>query len=555
MRSPFLTVAVGIAVAVVAPVLALLLISFGQTDVGAMSHLMATVLPHYAMTTVALAALVAAGTLLLGVGTGWIIAAYEFPGRRFFEIALILPLAFPAFVLAYAYTDFLDTSGALQSALRGLTGWEIGDYWFPPVRSLGGAALFMSLALYPYVYMLARAAFAERSASLADAARSLGLSRHRVWLGVTWPVARPAVVAGLTLVLMETLADFGTVSFFAVDTFSAGIYRAWQGLGDRAAAARLALALLALVLVLLWLERRQRGRMAFHARGTRPALRESLYGFRMAGAVLACAAPVVLGFVLPTALLVSSIATPGFELDERLWEWAANTAVLSSLAVAVVIPLALFLVYAARLFPVRWMGALAVVAGSGYAVPGIVLGVGLLAVLGTLDQAVRWFAQGLGLGWIALSGPLFGGTVLAVIYAYCVRFMAVAQQGLDASLKRISPSMDASARTLGAAPLEVLWRVHWPLLRPSLATAALLVFVDCLKELPATLVLRPFNVDTLAVVAYQYASDERLAEAALPSLAIVLVGLLPVLVLARGFQSRLAPSVRSKADLGEPVSA
>jgi iron(III) transport system permease protein len=514
--------------AVLAPLLALLAVALQPTGVDSLVHLISTVLPRYTLTSLALVLLVGVFVLLLGVGAGWIIAAFDFPGRRWLEVAMILPLAIPAFVIAYAYTDFLDTSGPLQAWLRSVTGWQIGEYWFPQVRSLGGAAVFLSLALYPYVYMLARNAFAERSESLADAARSLGLPRHVVWWRVTWPVARPAVVAGVTLVMMETLADFGTVSFFAVDTFSAGIYRAWQGLGDRTAAARLSIALLGAVLLLVWLERRQRGRMAFHARSSRPARPRRLQGPTAAAAFVACFTPVAFGFLLPALLLVRAWQAEGGVLDPRLFGWAANTAILSGLAVAVIVPLALGLAYAVRSVAARWMTALAAVAGTGYAVPGIVLGVGLLAVIGAIDRVAAFGTGGL----------LVGGTAVAVVYAYCVRFLAVAQHGLDASLKRISPSMDASARTLGAGQMEVLTRVHWPLLRPSVATAALLVFVDCLKELPATLVLRPFNYDTLAVVAYNFASDERLGEAALPSLVIVLVGLVPVTILARSFRRR-----------------
>jgi iron(III) transport system permease protein len=525
--SPLGWLAVGVAASVVAPMLALAWVAVQPAGADALAHLVSTVLPRYALTSVLLVVQVAIGVLLLGVGAGWLVAAYEFPGRRVLEVGMILPLAMPAFVLAYAYTDFLDTSGPLQGWLRAVTGWSIGEYWFPPVRSLTGAALFLSLALYPYVYMLARNAFAERGESLGEAARSLGLPAPLVWWRVTWPVARPAVVAGLTLVTMETLADFGTVNFFAVDTFSAGIYRAWQGLGDRSAAARLALVLLVAVLLLVWIERRQRGRMAFHGRSTRPARPRRLHGAAAWAATLACATPVVFGFVLPTILLVSAWWGQGGAFDARMLRWAANTALLSALAVLVVVPLALGLAYAVRQVSARWVGALATVAGAGYAVPGIVLGVGLLAVVGAIDRlAALWPGAGL----------LLGGTAVAVVYAYCVRFFAVAQHGLEASLKRISPSMDASARTLGAGPFEMLRRVHWPLLRPSIATAALLVFVDCLKELPATLVLRPFNFDTLAVVAYHFAADERLAEAALPSLAIVAVGLLPVTILARSFR-------------------
>jgi iron(III) transport system permease protein len=528
-RTPLGGLALLVAASVIAPMLALGWVAAQPTGVDALVHLLQTVLPRYTLTSVLLVLQVAICVTLLGVGAGWLVAAYEFPGRRLLEVGLILPLAMPAFVLAYAYTDFLDTSGPLQSWLRELTARSMADWWFPPVRSLPGAALFLSLALYPYVYMLARNAFAERSASLEEAARSLGLSAVRVWWRVTWPVARPAVAAGLTLVTMETLADFGTVNFFAVDTFSAGIYRAWQGLGDRTAAARLALVLLGAVLLLVWLERRQRGRMAFHGRGIRLAVPRRLHGARAWAASLACAVPVAAGFVLPVILLLHAGWAEGVAVDPRLLRWAFNTALLSGLAVAVIVPLALGLAYAVRLAPTRWVSSIAALAGAGYAIPGVVLGVGLLVVVGALDRA----ATALG-----ATGLLLGGTAVAVVYAYCVRFFAVAQHGLEAGLKRISPSMDASARTLGAGWFEMLRRVHWPLLRPSLATAALLVFVDCLKELPATLVLRPFNFDTLAVVAYHFAADERLGEAALPSLVIVAVGLAPVSVLARGLRRR-----------------
>jgi iron(III) transport system permease protein len=530
MRSPLAWVAFVAACAVLAPLLALVVLSASTGQQGALSHLLATVLPRYVVNSMLLVLGVSVGVLVMGVGTAWLIAAYRFPGRSWLEVAIILPLAMPAFVMAYAYTDFLDVSGPVQSALRQRFGWAVGDYFFPQVRSLPAAAVLMSLALYPYVYMLARNAFAERSASLSEAARSLGMRGSLVWLRVTYPVARPAIVAGLALVVMETLADFGTVSFFAVDTFSAGIYRAWQGLGDRSAAARLSLCLLLAVLIVLGLERVQRGRMAFHARAMQPARLRRLYGIRAAMASVVCLVPIVLGFLVPTGLLLRAWYSGGAVVDgTRLWAWAGNTAILSGMAVVVIVPVALALAYAVRLVRASWVTGLVAISTMGYAVPGIVLGFGLLMVLGVLDR---------GLAAVGLSAWLVGGSAVAVVYAYCVRFLAIAQHGLDASLKRISPAMDASARTLGLGPLGVLWRVHWPLLKPSLATAALLVFVDGLKELPATLVLRPFDFDTLAVVAYHFAADERLADAAWPSLMIVLVGLIPVTILARSLRWR-----------------
>ena len=526
--SPLVWFAVALALAIIAPLLALSGVALQPAPLDSLLHLVSTVLPRYAVTSVVLVVLVGALVLLLGVGAGWLVAAFEFPGRRFLEVGLILPLAMPAFVMAYAYTDFLDTSGSLQTWLRAVMGWQVGDYWFPQVRSLPAAALFLALALYPYVYMLARNAFAERSESLSDAARSLGLSAPEVWWRVSWPVARPAVAAGLALVTMETLADFGTVSFFAVDTFSAGIYRAWQGFGDRTGAARLSLLLVAVVLLLVWAERRQRGRMLFHARSSRPARVRPLSGLAGWSASAACAVPCLFGFALPALLLARQWWVSAGQIDSRLVQWAFNSALLSLAAVLIIVPMALAMAYAVRLHPSRWIRLLSGISGAGYALPGVVLGVGLLAVVGAIDQTLS----------AGTTRFLIGGTAFAVVYAYCVRFFAVAQQGLDASLKRISPAMDASARTLGAGPFEVLRRVHWPLLKPSVASASLLVFVDCLKELPATLVLRPFNFDTLAVVAYQFAADERLVEAALPSLVIVLVGLLPVSILASGLRRR-----------------
>jgi len=484
-----------------------------------LEHLGLTVLPSALASSVALSAIVLGVVLLAGVGCGWLVAAYDFPGRGVLAWALVLPLAMPAFVMAYAYTDFLDTSGPLQQWLRGWTGWKVREYWFPDVRSLPGAGVFLGLALYPYVYMLARGAFAERSPSLGEAARSLGLGPRAAWWRVSWPVARPAVAAGCALVLMETLADFGTVSYFGIDTLTAAIYRSWQGLGDRVAAARLAFVLLAVVGLLVLVERRQRLRMRFYARSVKPSPRVRLAGWRGIRATLLASLPVTLGFVVPALLLLRAWLAASAPLDARLADWVGNSLLVSALAAALILPVALVIAYAARLVRSRLVSAAVTLACAGYALPGIVIGVGLMVWVGAIDRA--------------LGALLLGGTIAAVIYAYGVRFFSIAYQGLESALSRISPSMDQSARSLGLSPFEVLRAVHWPLLRPSIAAAALLVLVDCLKELPATLVLRPFNFDTLAVSAYHFAADERLAEAALPSLLIVAAGLLPVLLLSR----------------------
>lgn len=519
-----------LALLVAAPIVALAWLAFapGEGGADAMAHLFGTVMPRYTLATAHLAIVVVAIVVLLGVSTGWLVAAYEFPGRDWLAWLLVLPLSTPAFVMAYAYTDFLATWGPLQTGFRSLTGLEVGQYWFPEIHSPNGAGLFLGLALYPYVYLLSRAAFADRSPSLAEAARSLGESRRHVWWRVTWPVARPAVAAGTALALMETLADFGTVSYFAVDSFTAGIYRAWQGMGDRVGAAQLALMLLVFVGALMWIERRSRSRMRFHARAARPAPRLVLRGLRAWRATLWCSLPPLLGFLLPAVLLLHGWLGDGAQIDPRLGEWVANTALLAGAGAFTVLPLALVAAYAARLGSGTTLQASIVLANSGYAVPGVVLGVGLLILSGLVDRMLAPLTDALG-----LPALLAGGSVFAVVYAYSVRFFSVGWQGIDSSLKRISPSMDQSARSLGRRPFEVLREVHWPLMRRGMAAAALLVFIDCLKELPATLVLRPFDFDTLAVVAYQFASDERLAAAALPSLLIVAVGLLPVIFLSR----------------------
>ncbi|MFM8548616.1 MAG: ABC transporter permease [Betaproteobacteria bacterium] len=523
-----------LALALAAPVIALVGMALSGLGEGAqaVSHLAVSVLPRYVLTTLLLTLAVLAVVLSVGIGAAWLIAAYEFPGRRWLAWLMVLPMAMPAFVMAYAYTDFLSPSGALQSLLRSMTGWEVGDYWFPDVHAWPSAAVCLGLALYPYVYLLARTAFSERSESLAEAARSLGLSPLQVWWRVTWPVARPAVAAGVALAAMETLADFGTVSYFAVDTFTAGIYRAWQSLGDRAGAAQLALVLLIAVMLLVSLERKQRGRMQFHARANRPAPRALLTGWRGYAAALACAAPSVFGFVIPAMILfVSSIGSDSLA-DPRLARWMINTALLGGAGVVLVVPLALLAAYAARVSGSPLSRAMVAIANTGYAIPGLVLGVAMLALVGLSTRVSAAIASAAGWSPHALFTLAVSG-VIAVLYAYTVRFFPVAFQGLDAGLRRISPSMDQSARSLGRNGLRVLLDVHWPLMRRSVAVGALLVFVDCVKELPATLVLRPFDFDTLAVVAFHFAADERLAEAALPSLLIVLVGLVPVVGLSR----------------------
>jgi iron(III) transport system permease protein len=461
----------------------------------------------------------------------------EFPGRRIFEWALVLPLAAPSYVAAYAYTDFFQPAGPVQTVLRAITGWTVGDYWFPDIRSLPGAAAMFVAVLYPYVYLLARAAFLEQSAGPIEAARALGCNAWEAFARVAVPLARPAIVAGAALALMETLADFGTVAYFGVPTFTVGIYRAWFSMNDPVAAAQLSLALLAFVVVLLAAERRSRGQARYFqtAGRAKPLPRYPLRGARAGLAVLACALPLLVGFILPAAILAGlTFAGGGVGLGARLIGMAANTVTLAMLAAVLALFVALLLAYAQRLHPGPLTRGTARLAGTGYAMPGSVIAVGVLIPLGAFDNAVdSWMRSMFGVS----TGLLLTGTIAALIFAYLVRFLAVSLQTVEASLAKITPSMDGAARTLGARPGRVLARVHMPLLRPSLFAALLIVFVDVTKELPATLLLRPFNFDTLAVQAYNLAADERLAEAAAASLGIVAAGLLPIIVLARAAAS------------------
>ncbi len=486
-----------------------------------------TVLPDYALTTLWLCLLVAAGVSLLGLSAAVAVTLFEFPGRRLLAWALLLPLAMPAYVVAYAYTDFFQYSGPLQNFLRlnlGLQGRV-----FPEVRSLGGAAWVFTFTLYPYVYLLARTALGERSANLMEAARLLGAPLRRRILAVALPLARPAVAAGVALALMETLADFGVASYFGIQTFSAGIYKAWLAMDNRVAAAQLAALLLLLVALLLGLERRAQSRLRFgQARGGRSdTLDARPLRLRAAGVWLAwlvCGVPVLLGFVLPVLFMLRPLLADGHSLPWGPFVgWAMNSLRLASISALLAVGLALLLAFNLRRSPSLPAKLAVQLVGLGYAVPGAVLVVGLLLPVGWLQTI---YPHG-GLAYYLTA------TSLGLVWAYLVRFSAVALQSVQSAYARIPASLDDSARMLGNRDGLLLRRVHWPLLRPSLAAAALLVFVDVMKELPATLVLRPFNSDTLAVVAYQLARDERLGEAALPALALVLVGLLPVLLLDR----------------------
>ncbi len=496
------------------------------------SEMRRTVLPDYLLTTLLLCVMVAVGVTVVGLSTAAAVSLFDFKGRGFFEWALLLPLAMPAYVVAYAYTDFLQFSGPFQSGLRQVFGLQ--GRVFPEIRSLGGAVVVFTFVLYPYVYLLARTALNDRAAHLMEAAKLLGAPLRRRLLKVALPLARPAVAAGVALALMETLADFGVSSYFGIQTFTAGIYKAWLAMDNRIAAAQLATVLLMFVALLLRLENRAQARMRFAAsRGGVSSSAESqparLQGRQQLVAWAVCTLPILLGFVLPVVFMLRPLLAQGADLAwGQFLTWSLNSLRLGAITAVLAVLLALALAFGVRRSK-DWFNSTAVhLVALGYAIPGAVVVVGML----------------LPLGWLQAAWPqsavvsLVTATSLGLVWAYLVRFCAVALQSVQSGYARVPSSFDDSARMLGVSDWGLALRVHWPLINRSAGAAALLVFVDVMKELPATLVLRPFNSDTLAVMAYQLARDERLGEAALPSLALVLVGLLPVILLSRTLRQR-----------------
>ncbi|MEE8213499.1 MAG: iron ABC transporter permease [Alphaproteobacteria bacterium] len=521
-----------IAAAVVVPIVAVIFIGLTPGD-EIWSHLASTVLPLYISTTLQLMIGVGIGTLIIGVGTAWLVSTCRFPGKRLFVWALLLPMAMPAYVIAYVYTDILEYAGPVQGLLRDVFGWTTKrEYWFPEIRSLGGAVSMMTLVLYPYVYLLSRAAFMEQSVCVLEASRVLGRGPWRSFFSVALPLARPAIVIGVSLVLMETLNDFGTVDFFAVSTFTLGIYDVWLNMNNVAGAAQLAGLLLFFVVFLVLAERFARRKQRFHHTTSKY---KALPGYELEGwarrlAVIGCTLPVVFGFILPAAVL-GNYAVIHFEAaaNAEVYRYAGNSVLLSALTAFLAVAIGIFMAYGVRLRNEKIVKFMARFASLGYAVPGSVLAVGVLVSLGALDNGIDGFMrQNFGVS----TGLLFSGTIAAVTFGYLVRFLALSFGSVEASLGKITPSMDGAARSLGHGPFSTLRRIHIPLIRGSMLTAAMLVFVDCMKELPMTVILRPFNFHTLATYVHQFASDEQLGEASIAALAIVGFGILPVLVLS-----------------------
>jgi len=522
-----------IAMMVAAPIIAVAYLAFFPTE-NIWPHLASTMLPRYVTNTAVLMLGVGVGVTLLGVSSAWVVTMCKLPGKRFFEWAMLLPMAVPAYIVAYVYTDLLEYAGPVQRLLRDIFGWSsAADYWFPDIRTKGGAILVLSLTLYPYVYMLARAAFLAQSICVIEAARVLGRSAWSSFVTVALPLARPAIVVGVVIALMETLNDFGTIDFFAVHTLTAGVFNVWLGMGNAGGAAQIALTMLAVVIALLVIERYSRRRQRFHDTTNRY---QELPGYDLGplaktGALAICILPIVLGFVVPSMVLIYySVGYFDQSWTPDFFEFAGNSLLVSGLATALAVGCALFMAYALRLFPQPFLKFFVRLSSVGYAVPGAVLAIGVLIPFARFDNALDAVMRDtFGIS----TGLLLSGTVFALVFAYAVRFMAVSYGSIEAALGKVRPSMDDAARTLGESPWGTLKRIHFPMVRGGILAASVLVFVDGMKELPATLILRPFNFDTLATHVYQFAKDEMIEQAALGALTIVLVGVVPVIMLSR----------------------
>ena len=496
-------------------------------------HLKDTVLPEYLGNSMLLTFGVGSVTLLIGVSTAWLTAMCRFPGKNLFVWLLLLPMAMPAYIVAYTYTGMLDFAGPVQTIIRDWTGWRYQDYYFPQIRSMAGAITMLSLVLYPYVYLLGRSTFLEQSAGVMEVSRTLDCGPWTVFYRVALPLARPAVVAGLSLALMETLADYGTVAYFGLGVFTTGIFRTWFGLGDYSSAAKLASLLLLFVFVLIIMERVSRNKAQYHnSSGKLTHFSEyRLQGLKAWGAFTTCAIPVFLGFFLPAAQLsLWALETWNEMVDDRFFELIRNSFLLGLGAALISVALALFLGYGKRILPGKTTIASIRTASIGYAIPGTVIAVGVIIPFAWIDGRIDDFMQS---SFGISSGLIFSGTIVAVMFAYVVRFLAISLQTVESGLDKIKPSMDDAARSLGYRPRETLFKIHIPLMKSSTLTALMIVFVDVMKELPATLILRPFDFNTLAVRAFELASDERLADSSTAALTIVIVGLLPVIFLSK----------------------
>nr|PZN83944.1 MAG: iron ABC transporter permease [Pseudomonadota bacterium] len=515
------------------PVVTIAILALTPTD-NIWPHLVSTVLPRALRETILLLIGVGVLTLVIGTATAWFVTMYRFPGRALIDRLLVIPLAMPTYIVAYCYGDLLDYAGPVQSWLRAVFGWtSMRDYWFPEIRSLGGGVLVLSLVLYPYVYLTARASFVQQSVCVLEVARTLGRTALGTFWAVALPLARPALAAGVALALMECLNDIGAVQYLGIETLTVSVYTTWLQRSNLGGAAQLATVMLLFVAALFAMERLARGRGRFHhTTGRYRSIPFSdVEGWRGYLAAAICALPFIFGFLVPFAVLIGPTIRFGLKADlANFWRTAGNSVILSVLAALLAVSCALMMAYAQRVASNRFTRPAVQMAGLGYAVPGTVLALGLLIPLARFDNAIDALAR----EWLGVStGLLLSGSIVAIVLAYTIRFLAVSLGSVEAGLHRISPNLDAAARTLGQTSLQTLWRVHMPLLVPALGAGGLLVFVDSMKELPATLLLRPFNFDTLATAVYNYAALEQFEMAAPGALTIVAVGLIPVLLLHR----------------------
>ena len=535
------------------PIIAIAVIAF-QPSGDTWPHLIENVLPGAVQSTVGLMLGVGLITLVIGTGTAWLVTMYRFPGRRYFQWLLILPMAMPTYIIAYCYLELFDYSGGVQTGMRGLFGWRNAqDYWFPDIRSLGGAIFVMSAVLYPYVYITARASFIAQSVCVIEASRTLGRSASQTFWQIALPLARPALAAGVALALMETLNDIGAVEFFGVRTLTVAVYDTWLDRGSLAGATQIACVMLVFVFALLMIERALRaGRRFHHTTGKyRDLPEDKLGGIRGGLAVLACALPLLVGFLLPVWVLVNDAiihVTSG--LTEAFFQAALNSLFLAVTAAMLAVAFAVVLAYGRRQTRSKLVQVASLIPAISYAVPGTVLAIGLLIPLAGLDNSIDAAMRSL---FGVSTGLVFSGTAFAIVLAYTIRFLAASLGAVEAGLGKISRNIDSAGRTLGATISDMLWTVHLPLLRPALGAAAMLVFVDSMKELPATLLLRPFNFDTLATQVFTLASLYRYEEAGLSALTIVAVSLVPVLLL-HGLISRSRPGA-SNGDPARPQTS
>ena len=527
-----------IAVLVTLPILTIVLLSFASSE-NIWPHLLQTVLPGYVWRTLGLMVGVGFLTFIIGTATAWLVSLHDFPLRRVLQWACLMPLAMPTYIVSYTYVDFLNYAGSLQTWLRGAMGWSRPeDYMFPEIRSLPGAVLVLALVLYPYVYMTAQASFLRQPMSQLDVARTLGKSPWGAFLSVALPQARPAIVVGVSLALMECLNDIAAVGFFGVNTLTLGIYTTWLGEGNLGGAAQLAVVLLIFVFALLWVERHARKQQSTMPGSRHPMAprRTPLTGWRGILAMLACFLPVFLGFILP-ALILLRFATRHVEdlFSASYFDSMWHSLVLSLVASLVVLVLGLILAYAHRSQRGARLNTFLRLASVGYAMPGTVLGIGVLIPLAYFDNTVDAFMRS---AFGVSTGLLLSGTITAIIFAYAIRFLAISFGSLESGLEKVTPNLTFAARTLGRTPLRTVLEIHLPILRPALITATLLVFVDCMKELPATLILRPFDFETLATQVFLLASLGQLEESAAPALTIVAAGLIPIILLTRNLRNR-----------------